>query len=182
MVNDLPVRLDRGRSQIPYGSNPTLLLSYLDRNAWRPETLLLSYLDRNAWRPDTSGIWIAGDARGEIVVRVNPPLSELAITLRSPIQNTVTITVDGNRHRTEVPPNTPVSIRLPVHGVYATGAQNFVLSVETDSGFVPRLQELPGWDGEVQRMRNTDVRSRDQRYLGVALELAGIPRPTTESQ
>ena len=53
MVNDLPVRLDQGRSRIPYGSDPTLLLSYLDRNAWRP---------------DTSGIWIAGDARGEIIV------------------------------------------------------------------------------------------------------------------
>ena len=152
MVNDLPIRLDQGRSRIPYGANPTLLLSFLDRNAWRP---------------DTSGIWIAGDARGEIVVRVNPPLSELVITLRSPIRNTVTVTVDGNRHRAEILPNTPVSIRLPVHGVYAAGAQNFVLSVETGSGFVPKL---------------TDLRSRDQRYLGVALELAGIPRPTTESQ
>ena len=91
MVNDLPVRLDQGRARIPYGSDPTLLLSYLDRNAWRP---------------DSSGIWIAGDARGEIVVRVNPPLSELAVTLRSPIPNTVTITLDGSRHRAELQPDT----------------------------------------------------------------------------
>ena len=152
MVNDLPIRLDQNRSRIPYGSDPTLLLSYLDHNAWRP---------------DTSGIWIAGDARSEIVVQVNPPLSELAITLRSPIPNIVTVTVDGNRYRAEVRPNTPVSVRLPVQGVYAAGTQNFLLSVETDSGFVPQLR---------------DVRSRDQRYLGVALELAGIPKPTTESQ
>ena len=152
MVNDLPVRLDQGRSRIPYGSDPTLLLSYLDRNAWRP---------------DPSGIWIAGDARGEIVVRVNPPLSELAVTLRSPIPNTVTVTVDGSRHRAEVQPNTPVSIRIPVQGVYAAGAQNFLLRVETDRGFVPQLR---------------DGRSRDQRYLGVSLELTGLTRPTTASQ
>ena len=152
MVNDLPVRLDQGRSRIPYGSDPTLLLSYLDRNAWRP---------------DASGIWIAGAARGEIVVRVNPPLSELAVTLRSPIPNTVTVTVDGSRHRAEVQPDTPVSIRIPVQGVYAAGAQNFLLRVETDRGFVPQL---------------TDGRSRDQRYLGVSLELVGLTRPTTASQ
>ena len=152
MVNDLPVRLDQGRARIPYGSDPTLFLSYLDRKAWRP---------------DASGIWIAGAARGEIVVRVNPPIAELAVTLRSPIPNTVTVTVDGNRHRAQVPPNTPVNVRIPVQGVYAAGAQNFLLRVETDRGFVPQL---------------TDRRSRDQRYLGVSLELTGIPKPTTVSQ
>ena len=152
MVNDLPVRLAQGRARIPYGDDPTLLLSFLDRNAWRP---------------DAAGIWIAGQARGEIVVRVNPPLSELAVTLRSPIPNTVIVIVDGTTRRTELLPNTPVSFRLPVRGVYAAGAQNFMLSVETDTGFVPQLR---------------DMRSRDPRYLGVALELTGIPGPEVTSQ
>ena len=152
MVNDLPIRLDQGRSRVPYGSDPTLLLSYLDRNAWRPEG---------------EGIWIAGDSRAEIIVRVNPPLSELSVTLRSPIANTVTIRAGGAARRTDVPANDPVHVRLPVEGVYASGAQNFLLSVETTAGFTPRL---------------IDASSRDQRHLGVSIQLTGVPGPANDSQ
>ena len=60
-----------------------------------------------------------------------------------------------------------MSIRIPVQGVYAAGAQNFLLRVETDRGFVPQLR---------------DGQSRDQRYLGVSLALTGLTTPTTGSQ
>jgi hypothetical protein len=150
MVNDLPVQLDQRWHGVPqtrvgirYGDQPQLILHYLDDNAWRPEA---------------AGIWIAGESRAEIVIRGNPPLSELTITLNSPISNTVTVIVDGNKHRTNMLPNIPVSIRLPVEGVYAAGAQNFMLSIETERGFIPQLR---------------DMRSRDRRHLGVLLNMQG---------
>ena len=145
MVNDLPVQLDQGRSRIRYGDDPQLLLYYLDDNAWRPEG---------------AGIWVAGESRADIIVRTFPPLAELEITLRSPVANAATVTVDGSRLHTELTPNETMTLRVPIDGVFARGAQTFVLTVETESGFVPQLFR-PG--------------SRDGRFLGVQVGLEGIP-------
>ena len=142
MVNDLPVRLDPGRSRIPYGSNPQLLLYYLDENATRSEE---------------PGIWVSGRARADIVVRVEPPLDEIAVTLSAPIDNRVRVTVDGASETVEVRAGEPARLAFPVRGVRARGAQNFVISVTTREGFVPRLR---------------DGRSHDSRFLGVAMKLA----------
>jgi len=143
MVNDLPVQLDPGRSRIRYGDDPQLLLYYLDDNAWRPEG---------------GGIWVAGDARADIIVRTNPPVTVLDISLRSPIANAAAVTVDGSTHHAELTPNETVTLRVPIAGVYAQGAQSFVLTVETEAGFVPQLRT---------------VGSNDRRFLGVMVSLAG---------
>ena len=144
MVNDLPVQLDQGRSRIRYGDEPQLLLYYLDDNAWRPEE---------------PGIWVAGEARADIVVRTNPPLETLDVSLRSPIANAATVTVDGSTHHVELTPNMPVTLRIPIEGVYARGAQSFVMTVETEAGFVPH-QRTAG--------------SNDGRFLGVVVGLEGL--------
>ena len=144
MVNDLPVQLDQGRSRIPYGDNPQLLLYYLDDKAWRPE-------DR--------GLWVAGGAETDLIVRTAPPLSAVNITVRSPIENTATLRVDGALYRIDLEPNSPVTLQAPVDGVVARGAQSFVLTVETADGFVPRLR---------------NAASNDGRYLGVLVSLEGI--------
>ena len=144
MVNDLPVRLNQDRSRVPYGDDPKLLLYYLDDNASKPEP---------------SGIWVAGDARADIIVRVSPPLPQLAVTLTTPISNRVRVSVDGSTQTADLDPNRPVSFRFPVQGVYTRNAQNFVLTVKTSKGFVPKLR---------------DVTSRDPRFLGVAVELTDI--------
>lgn len=144
MVNDLPVRLNQQRSRIPYGESPSLLLNYLDQNAWRPEK---------------SGIWVAGRARTDIVIRTDPPVSALDVTLRSPVTNTVTVTVDGSTQRVELQPREPVTLRTSVEGVHASGAQNFVLTVETTEGVVPHLE---------------NSRSNDRRFLGVLVNLDAI--------
>ena len=145
LVNDLPVRLDQGRSRIRYGENPQLLLYYLDENAWRPEP---------------PGIWVAGRARADIIVRTAPPVSALDVTLFSPIANSVTVSVDGSTRRVALEPNETVTLHMPVSGVYARGAQSFVVRFEPQEGFVPRLREKT---------------SRDGRFLGVAVRLDGIP-------
>ena len=144
MINDLPVQLDQGRSRIRYGDEPQLLLYYLDDNAWRPEA---------------QGIWVAGEARADIVVRTDPPVAALEVSLRSPIANAVTVTVDGSTHQVELTPNTPATFRIPIEGVYARGAQSFVVTVKTEAGFVPRLRTTGSSDG---------------RFLGVVVGLEGV--------
>ncbi len=141
VVNDLPVQLDRGRSRVPYGSDPQLLLYYLDENAWRPEA---------------AGIWIKGSARADIIVRTEPAIGPIDITLRSPIQNRVRVTVDGVAQDIELTAHASVVVQADVTGVYARGAQTFVLSVETEAGFIPHL---------------VDATSTDQRFLGVLVNL-----------
>ena len=144
MVNDLPVRLNQRRSRISYEESPSLRLYYLDENVWRPEE---------------PGIWVAGRARTDIVVRTDPPVSALDVTLRSPVTNTVTVTVDGSTQAVELQPRESVSLRLSVEGVHASGAQNFILTVETAEGIVPQL-------------RNSS--SNDSRFLGVLVNLKAI--------
>ena len=144
MINDLPVQLDQGRSRIRYGDQPQLLLYYLDDNAWRPEE---------------PGIWVAGNARADIVVRTNPPVAGLDVSLRSPIANAATVTLDGATHQVELAPNEVMTLRVPIEGVYARGAQSFVLTVETETGFVPQLRTAG---------------SNDARFLGVVVGLEGI--------
>ena len=144
MVNDLPVRLNQNRSRVPYGDDPRLLLYYLDDNAYRPEP---------------PGIWVGGDTRADIIVRVDPPLSQLVVTLTAPISNRVRVSVDGSTQTADLDPNRPVSFRFPVEGVHTRNAQSFVLTVKTRKGFVPKLR---------------DVTSTDPRFLGVAVKLTGI--------
>ena len=93
------------------------------------------------------------------MIRTDPPVSALDVTLRSPVTNTVTVTVDGSTQRVELQPREPVTLRTSVEGVHASGAQNFVLTVETTEGVVPRLE---------------NSRSNDRRFLGVLVNLDAI--------
>ena len=142
-VNDLPVRLDAGRSRIPFGDDPQLLLYYLDTNAARPEP---------------PGIWVRGRSRTDIIVRVAPPIDTLTLSLTSPIDNQMTVEVDGTTQSVNVPAGEQTTATLPVKGVLARGAQNFLVSLTARDGFVPRLQES---------------RSTDTRFLGVAVQMRG---------
>ena len=152
MVNDLPVMLDQGRSRIPYGQDPQLLLYFLD--------------DRAA-RPDASGIWVSGRSRAEVIVRSGVPLSDLDVTLRSPIRDRVTVEAAGASQTVELQPGRASTLRLPVRSVYSRGGHSFVLSVTTRSGFVPRLR---------------DGTSDDGRYLGVALQMAGVSGSASDDE
>lgn len=142
MVNDLPVRLHAGRSLVAYNTNPRLLLYYLDDNAGRPED---------------PGIWVLGGRRADVVVRTGEPLTALTVHLSAPIRNRVTVTVDGTSRSVELRRDDPVELAFPVRGVLAAGAQNFLISVTSRDGVIPRL---------------FNPQSRDARFLGVRLRLA----------
>jgi len=141
MVNDLPVQLDQRRTRIAYGDEPPLLLYYLDNNAWRPEE---------------PGIWVAGDARADIIIRTDPPVAGLEVSVQSPIENVATISLDGSTYHLDLKPNEIKTLDVPVTGVLARKVQNFVLTVETQAGFVPTLH---------------DSESDDKRFLGVLIGL-----------
>ena len=145
MVNDLPVMLDQGRSRIPYGREPELLLYFLDDHAARP---------------DGSGIWVSGRSRAELIVRSGVRLEALEIVVRSPIGDRVTLRAGGAERTVDLDPGMPARVRLAVDSVYARSGHSFVLSVTTRNGFVPRLRASSNEDG---------------RYLGVALQMTGVP-------
>ena len=141
MVNDLPINLDAPRARIEYGD----------------PTVLLYYLDHNAYRPDQAGIWIAAQRRADIIVRSGPPLVDLKLTLRSPVANSVDVRLGGASRTVELEPGVSQSVSLKPVGVYARRSWAYLLSVRTENGFVPRL---------------TEAGSSDGRYLGVILDLA----------
>ena len=142
MVNDLPVRLHAGRSLVPYNTSPRLSLYYLDENARRPED---------------PGIWVLGGKRADIIVRTGEPLTALTVHLSAPTHNRVTVTVDGTSRSADLRRDDPARLTFPVRGVLAAGAQNFLISVTSRDGVVPRL---------------FNPRSRDARFLGVRLRLS----------
>ena len=147
MVDDLPVQLANvNRTVAPFGPVPQPRLYYLDDNAWHPEE---------------SAIWVAGQATADVIVRFKQPISELEITVWSPINNTATLTVDGSSHRVELTSKRPVTVRAPINGVLSKGTQNFVLRITTENGFAPAYHDPFG-------------QSIDFRYLGVRVRLAGI--------
>ena len=145
MINDLPVMLDQGRSRIRYGRDPELLLYFLD--------------DRAA-RPNASGIWVSGQSHADLIVLSDVRLAALEVELRSPVGDRVTLAAGGASRTVDLDPGRSASIRLPVRSVYARSGYGFVLSVITRNGFVPHLRDSTNNDG---------------RYLGVALQMTGVP-------
>ena len=151
MVDDLPVMLDQGRSRIRYG---------------RDREFLLYFLDDRAARPDESGIWVSGRSHAEVVVRSAVRLVALEVELRSPVGDRVTLAAGGASRTVDLDPGRPAYIQLPVSSVYARSGYGFVLSVITRNGFVPRLRDSTNGDG---------------RFLGVALQMTGVPADAAEA-
>ena len=141
MVDDLPVALDVGRHRIPYDTDPALMLSLLDQNAYRPDTL---------------EFWVAGRRRADVVVRSPTRLASVSATLRSPVQNRVTIRLGGDEATVDLSPGVTAEVSLTPDGVPARGRWAYLLSVHPRAGFTPRLagQGAP-----------------DNRFLGVLVKL-----------
>ena len=141
MVNDLPVVLDPVRSRVVYQEDPTVLLYFLDEDAYRPEP---------------PGIWIAGRSQSDIIVRTDGPLESVVVTLSAPIENRVTVRIGGSESSVDVRRGVSTEVVLTPRGVLSRGTWVYLLTVSTRDGFVPMLQ---------------DPDSSDPRYLGVAVQL-----------
>ncbi|HEY3381478.1 MAG TPA: hypothetical protein VGK32_06900 [Vicinamibacterales bacterium] len=143
MVNDLPIMLDRFRSRLPYGNDPQLSLYLLDENVYDPEP---------------AGIWFSGGRRGDVIVRTTEPIASMRITVSSPIPNRVWLSFDGRGRTIDLKPDEAIDMTVDTRGrgVYSNHGFGFVLSVEADRGFVPKLR---------------DSTTNDRRFLGAMLRL-----------
>ena len=141
MANDLPIALDPVRSRVVYQTDPTVLLYFLDDDAYLPEP---------------PGIWIAGRSHADVIVRTDDPLTSVTVTLSAPIDNEVTLRIGGSEALVQLLAGVPAQITLTPRGVFSRQSWAYLLSVTTRDGFVPRLLE---------------PHSTDPRYLGVALRL-----------
>lgn len=141
MVDDLPVALDVGRHRIPYDTDPALMLSLLDQNAYRPNAL---------------EFWVAGRRRADVVVRSPTRLAAVSATLRSPVPNRVTIRLGGDEATVDLRPGVAAEVSLTPGGVYSRRRWGYVLSVHPRAGFTPRLAGRG---------------APDNRFLGVLVKL-----------
>jgi hypothetical protein len=145
MVNDLPIMLDRNRVQIQYGSDPTLSLYLLDRNAYSPEP---------------AGLWFAGRRRADVIVRATEELAAMKIRVSTPIETDVEVSFAGQGTTLQMKPGEPVEVTFTApEGVYAQRGVGYVLSVRPGDGIVPK---------------NHDPSTKDRRFLGALLQLQGI--------
>ena len=141
MVDDLPIALNRRRHRINYRSDPALLVSLLDRNVY------------DSGSPD---LWVAGNARTDIVVRSGECLSSLEVMLRSPVANEVEVHFGGDTARADLNPGVETRVSLEPSGIYVRGRWVYLLSIRTSSGFIPNLR-VPGMG--------------DERFLGAVVTL-----------
>jgi len=144
LVKDLPILLDRDRSNIGYGSDPRLTLHLLDKNAYPPEP---------------AGLWIAGRRRADVVVRSTEKLSAMQLQLSTVVPNRVWVSFAGQSTRVELTPgqSTNVLVNGP-EGVYSDGGYGYVLSLKPEEGVVPK---------------NIDPGTADKRFLGVLVKMQG---------
>jgi hypothetical protein len=143
MVDDLPVRLSGSRGRVPFGQTPDVLLYFMDENAWTPEG---------------HGVWVAGRATAEIIVRADRPLDRLRIVWRSPIRNNVRASIAGRTTGFDLEPGAEAIswLQLGPGVTYIHDSHAYVLRLRTSAGFVPILAQ-PG--------------SADTRFLGAFAEL-----------
>jgi hypothetical protein len=145
MANDLPVMLAQPlRGRIPYGENPTLLLYFLDQNAFPPEP---------------PGMWVAGGRRANILVRSVAPIQHLVVTAESPIPTTLTLSMGRGAKVVSLAPGNAVSVDVPAAGTYGLRSYAYLLSITSSDGFIPHLQ---------------NPESRDYRNLGALLNLKAV--------
>jgi hypothetical protein len=147
MANDLPIRLDSSRSRIPYARNPTVLLYFLDENAYTPEP---------------TGMWISGSGRADILIRSDEPLHHLAVTATSPIRTVLTVSAGGSNTSVPLSPGKAVAFNVPTYGARGLQSYAYLLSARSSEGFIPHLQ---------------DPQSPDGRNLGVLMRFTAVEAP-----
>ncbi|HEY8536008.1 MAG TPA: hypothetical protein VIL25_06150, partial [Vicinamibacterales bacterium] len=121
--------------------------------------LMLYFLDDNAWI-EPGRIWIRGRARAEIVVRSVERMGAFRVAMRSRVPNVVTVSAGRGRERVTLSPGERVVVHVRANDAYSRNARACLLSIEAADGVVPQL---------------VDPDSSDGRFLGVEVEITGVP-------
>jgi hypothetical protein len=128
MANDLPVMLSSApiRGRIPYGHNPTMLLYFLDQNAFPPEP---------------PGMWVSGGRRSDIIVRTVDPIDHLDVTAESPIRTVLTVSIGASAVSRPLTPGQITTFTVPARGVRGLRSYAYLMSASSSEGFVPILRD-----------------------------------------
>jgi hypothetical protein len=153
MLTDLPVMLaGPTRARIPYGHDPTMLLYFLDQNAFPPEP---------------AGMWVAGGRRADLIVHTNDRLDHIGVEAESPIATVLTVSIGADPVVVTLAPGKPAFFNVPARGVlYERYVRSYayLLSASSSQGFVPAL-------------RDPHAAARDYRNLGAMMRFSAVPAP-----
>jgi hypothetical protein len=145
LVNQLPIDLLPGvRAHVTFGHDPVVLFGYMDQNTYFAEG---------------DGLWIAGHATTDIIIRTEQPMVKLTLTITGKyVPNDVTATLDGRTERASIEPGKSATLTFtPRPGVWAHASYGVVLRLTTTRGFVPtEVGERPG-PGQPPDTRNLGV-------------------------
>jgi hypothetical protein len=145
LVNQLPVDLLEGvRAHVPFEQDPLVLFDYMDQNAYFAER---------------DGLWIAGHAVTDILIRTEQPILKLTLNISAKyVPNDVTATLEGHTERASIEPGHQATLTFtPRPGVWAHASYGVVLRLTTTRGFVPtEVGERPG-PGQQPDTRNLGV-------------------------
>ena len=121
--------------------------------------VLFTYLDDNTYFAEGDGLWIAGHATTDIIIRTEQPMLKLTLTISGKyVPNDVTATLDGHTERASIEPGKSATLTFtPRPGVWAHASYGVVLRLTTTRGFVPtEVGERPG-PGQQPDTRNLGV-------------------------
>jgi hypothetical protein len=151
MANDLPVMLSSApiRGRIPYGHDPTMLLYFLDQNAFPPEP---------------PGMWVTGGRRADIIVRTVDPIDHMAIAAESPIRTRLTVSIGADEVSVSIVPGPPITFNVPASGVKSENGYAYLMSASSSEAFVPHAE---------------DPASPDYRNLGALLRFQAVTVSST---
>ena len=164
MANDLPVMLAQPpRGHIPYQNGREVLLYFLDTHAFPPEPVGV--------RPDGStlwGMWVSGSGRADIIVRADYPIDAIQVDAESPILTVLTMTLGSEAVSISLTPRKPVSFTVLASGVQGWKDYDYLLTVTSSEGFVPKLLDPTGT-------------SSDSRNLGALVRFSPVTSAPTAS-
>jgi hypothetical protein len=132
MFQDLPVMLvpPPVRGRVTYGSDPFLLLYFLDENARPPEP-----------EPQGHAMWVSASGRADIIVRSVDPIDHLMVDARSPIRTELTMSLGAGRVRVRLDPDVRAFFTIPApEGIRGTSGYVYLMTARASEGFVPHTR------------------------------------------
>ena len=123
ILNQLPVALNQQRFRVPVSRDPEVFLYYMDGRTYFQEK---------------DGFWVA-PGTAEIIIRTERPLTALRLTLKSPIDNHIAITVGGKSWEGGLSKDSEVRVQLsPAPGWFALQSYQVIWRITTARGFYPK--------------------------------------------